>query len=110
MAIILGIDAGGTYTDAVIIDMDTQNILAKAKALTTHSQLEIGIANSIDALGKDSTDKLSRVILSTTLATNAIVEKKGQSVGAILIGHDIQESLPCKRRDVFGEPLIIEET
>ncbi|MCI7302819.1 MAG: hydantoinase/oxoprolinase family protein [Clostridiales Family XIII bacterium] len=98
MAIILGIDAGGTYTDAVIIDMDTQNILAKAKALTTHSQLEIGIANSIDALGKNSTDKLSRVILSTTLATNAIVEKKGQSVGAILIGHDIQESLPCKKK------------
>ena len=39
----LGIDTGGTYTDAVVIDTDSLEVLAKAKALTTKEDLARGI-------------------------------------------------------------------
>jgi N-methylhydantoinase A/oxoprolinase/acetone carboxylase beta subunit len=52
MAILLGIDTGGTYTDAVLYDEDAPapGIVAKAKALTTHHDLSIGIAGATDAM------------------------------------------------------------
>lgn len=49
MAVGIGIDTGGTYTDAVIYDFDKKEVLAKGKALTTKENLETGIGN---ALGK----------------------------------------------------------
>lgn len=46
----LGIDTGGTYTDAVIMDLRTDGVLAKAKARTTHDDLSIGLRKAIDAV------------------------------------------------------------
>jgi len=43
MNIALGIDTGGTYTDAVLVDQESGNVLAATKALTTHRDLSIGI-------------------------------------------------------------------
>ena len=43
----LGIDTGGTYTDAVIIDLEKGKVLSKAKALTTRHDLSEAIANAI---------------------------------------------------------------
>ena len=95
----LGVDTGGTYTDSVIINFDSGEVLAKAKALTTRQDLSIGIANSIDNLGKSvglfascsSPLALSSVLLvsiSTTLATNSIVEGKGARACLLGIGYD----------------------
>jgi N-methylhydantoinase A/oxoprolinase/acetone carboxylase beta subunit len=84
----LGIDAGGTYTDVVIIDFKTQNILAKGKALTTKHDLGIGIAKALDTLPKDTLHSVDLVSLSTTLATNAIVEGTGQAVAVVVLGFD----------------------
>ncbi|MFA6506440.1 MAG: hydantoinase/oxoprolinase family protein [Treponemataceae bacterium] len=84
----LGIDAGGTYTDAVIIDFSSQRILAKSKALTTKYDLSVGIAKALDSLQRDQLKRVSLVSLSTTLATNAIVEGMGNLVGAVLMGFD----------------------
>jgi len=47
MALLLGIDTGGTYTDAVLFD-DSVGIMAKAKALTTRHDLAIGISGAVD--------------------------------------------------------------
>ncbi|NPV53201.1 MAG: hydantoinase/oxoprolinase family protein [Firmicutes bacterium] len=86
----LGIDTGGTYTDAVILDLETSEIVASAKALTTRSNLAIGIENSIDRLisGYLDASQIKLVSVSTTLSTNALVEGKGGSVCLILIGYD----------------------
>lgn len=84
----LGIDAGGTYTDAVILDFDTQQVLAKGKALTTRDELSVGIANVTAQLPGHLLQQVQLVALSTTLATNAIVEGKGSKVGALLLGFD----------------------
>lgn len=91
----LGIDAGGTYTDAVIYDFEERRITHKNKALTTKWDFSIGIDNAIAGLSQSSSDTsgsdgdiLSRVELvsvSTTLATNAIVEGEGQKTGLILM-------------------------
>ena len=49
MAYLLGVDTGGTYTDAVILDPDAAQVLGKAKALTTRSDLSQGIGAAVDA-------------------------------------------------------------
>lgn len=109
MALILGIDTGGTYTDGVIIDSLSKEILCKAKAMTTKENLIIGIKNCLENLNLANASEISLVSLSTTLATNAIVEGRGCRVGLILIGEDLEEetSAECTLRikgrfDIMG--------
>lgn len=83
--IALGIDTGGTYTDAVLYDYTTQMILSNAKSLTTHEDLTIGIASVLEKISQEDLAKVDLVSLSTTLATNACVENKGGKVKLILI-------------------------
>lgn len=81
----LGVDAGGTYTDAVIYDFKENKILDKHKALTTKWDFSIGIDNALSGLDSSLLTKVELVSVSTTLATNAIVEGEGQKVGLILM-------------------------
>ena len=46
MKIGIGIDTGGTCTDAVAFDMETNTVMAKGKAMTTHSCLQNGISST----------------------------------------------------------------
>jgi N-methylhydantoinase A/oxoprolinase/acetone carboxylase beta subunit len=88
----LGIDTGGTYTDAALLDHASGRILCTAKALTTRRDLSIGIGQAMDAVfdqpDAPAPTSVSLVSLSTTLATNAIVEGQGSPVCLILIGYD----------------------
>jgi N-methylhydantoinase A/oxoprolinase/acetone carboxylase beta subunit len=89
--LLLGIDTGGTYTDAVVYDERSRTVVAKAKAPTTHHDLSIGISGAIDAALHHAGVQASRielVSLSTTLATNALVEGSGRPVCAVIIGFD----------------------
>jgi len=91
MTIALGIDTGGTYTDAVLVDQSTGAVMTGAKALTTYHDLSIGIGEAVAAAfdGQSvSPADVELVGLSTTLATNAIVEGRGCPVCLILIGYD----------------------
>ena len=81
----LGIDAGGTYTDAVIYDFSGDSVLAKAKAPTTRWDFTIGIKHALDQLPADALRRVGLVSVSTTLATNAIVEGRGQKVGLLVL-------------------------
>lgn len=87
MPILLGIDTGGTYTDAVLLD-EAKGILAKAKSPTTDEDLTIGIRNAVQKLFTHTKPHIHLVSLSSTLATNAVVEGKGSPAGLILIGYD----------------------
>ena len=93
--LILGIDTGGTYTDGVIVDRDSREVLYTAKALTTYDDLSKGIENCIHALGFSQWEHLGMVSLSTTLATNAIVEGKGCRVGLIVLGRIPEGDIPA---------------
>lgn len=84
----IGIDTGGTYTDAVIYDFESGTILGAAKSLTTKNDLTIGILGAIDGLPSDLAKQVKIVSLSTTLATNACVEDKGGRAKLIFFGGD----------------------
>src|SRR5579872_4668141 len=88
----IGFDTGGTYTDAVAMDAG-RHIIASAKALTTHWDLSIGLGDALRALldalpvGADR-GLISLVSVSTTLATNAVVENRFSSICTLLVGFD----------------------
>ena len=94
----LGIDTGGTLTDGVLFDLDQKKIIAKTKVITTRHDLTLAVEQCLDNLlggrGQVELDLIKMVSLSTTLATNAIVEGQGAEVGLILIGHEQDQSLP----------------
>lgn len=96
MNIILGIDTGGTYTDGVVVEYETKKILRTAKVFTTKENLLIGISNCIDTLGLNSDESVCFVVLSTTLATNAVVEGKHRPVGLITIGATGSKQYPAE--------------
>ncbi|MFW6108138.1 MAG: hydantoinase/oxoprolinase family protein, partial [bacterium] len=81
----LGIDAGGTYTDAVLYDFDCRDVIQKAKALTTTWDYTIGIEAALDQLGAEQLRHVDLVAVSTTLATNAVVEGAGQKAGLLIM-------------------------
>jgi N-methylhydantoinase A/oxoprolinase/acetone carboxylase beta subunit len=95
--IFLGIDTGGTYTDAVLWSEaggqkgaeDRGSVLAKAKALTTRHDLAVGISGAVGAVlerAKVDPAAIKLVSMSTTLATNALVEGQGGRVALVMIG------------------------
>lgn len=87
MSILLGIDTGGTYTDAVVLD-DEHGVIGTAKALTTKHDLSVGIQNAVEMALPKPPPNIRLVSLSSTLATNAIVEGKGSPICLLLIGYD----------------------
>ena len=101
----LGIDTGGTFTDGVLFDLDRKEILAKSKILTTRHDLtlaidsclgnlleKVGLEGQLPASGLGAAAqaidpaRIKMAALSTTLATNAIVEGRGAEVGLVMIG------------------------
>ena len=94
MPYVLGIDTGGTYTDSVVISTSDRLVLSKAKSFTTKENLVIGIRNSIQMLQLKNADEIDMVCLSTTLATNAIVENKTARAGLLLIGKQLDTEFP----------------
>jgi len=90
----LGIDTGGTYTDVAIVDFSNGSVIAKAKALTTRGDLYLGIADSIGKLEGVDLKSIRLVSLSSTLATNSVVEGKGYRVGLMIVGGDYKQTIP----------------
>jgi len=92
----LGIDAGGTYTDVVIHDFSAGTIIAKHKALTTKWRFSIGIDTALAGLPPELLARIEMVAVSTTLATNAIVEDDGQPTGLLVMAgpNPVQKLFP----------------
>ena len=116
MALLLGIDTGGTFTDAVLLDNSpgAENALvAKAKALTTRRDLSVGISGAVKAVLEQNTidpTAIGLVSLSTTLATNALVEGHGNRVTLISIGFASQDLEKAGLREALsGDPVVFLE-
>jgi N-methylhydantoinase A/oxoprolinase/acetone carboxylase beta subunit len=96
---IIGIDTGGTYTDAVLLDKKSGKVIATAKKPTTHYQLANGTGEALNELFIKSTvapEQIDTVVVSSTLATNSVVENKGARVAVIVIGYVKHFKLPVK--------------
>jgi len=91
----LGIDAGGTYTDAVLLRDEDNTIIQSNKALTSYPDPLDGIKRSINGLDPECLKNVKVVSVSTTLSTNSILEGTGFPVAMILIGkYEIKQELP----------------
>ena len=93
---LLGLDVGGTFTDAVIID--GHRVVATAKRRTTKDNLMNGIGEALDAVleGYDVSN-IEQVTLSTTVVTNTIVEGKEQPVDLYVVtgpGRNVDDIFP----------------
>lgn len=110
MALALGVDTGGTYTDAVLI-RDEKEVIASAKSLTTRADLAIGVGQAISAVldqAQVSPEQISMASLSTTLATNALVEGQGGRVALIYIGFKEADLEKHGLRDALkGDPALV---
>jgi N-methylhydantoinase A/oxoprolinase/acetone carboxylase beta subunit len=111
MAFLLGVDTGGTYTDAVVLDEAEDRVIASAKSLTTRPDLALGVGRAIDAAiasaGVAAGD-VAMVSLSTTLATNALVEGQGGRVALFFIGFDEAELARGGLTDAMkGDPVVM---
>lgn len=95
---LLGLDVGGTFTDAVIID--GHRVIAYAKKRTTKDNLMYGIGEALDAVLEDcDTSNIEQVTLSTTVVTNTIVEEKEQVVDLYVVtgpGRNVDDIFPVK--------------
>jgi N-methylhydantoinase A/oxoprolinase/acetone carboxylase beta subunit len=83
----IGIDTGGTYTDAVLFDLREHQVISVSKRPTLHHCLELSIVQALDdifPIGR--AEAVRKIAFSTTLATNAIAEGRMSKVGLIVIG------------------------
>ena len=81
----IGVDIGGTFTDVVLIEQGTRSVVS-SKVLTTPSKPEQAVLDAIDAVLSRSThgyDAVRTYVHGTTLATNAIIERKGACTGLL---------------------------
>ena len=111
MPVLLGIDTGGTYTDAVVFDSRRRGrsrILASAKALTRRHDLSLGIRESMEKVLRSAAGPdIELASLSTTLATNAIVEGQGGSICLILIGYPADALQQNRLGEVMGQDPVV---
>ncbi len=118
MALLLGIDTGGTFTDAVLVrdDAGVEEIVASAKSPTTHHDLAIGVAGAVRNVleraaavsGADvSAADIALVSVSTTLATNALVEGHGEPAAVVAIGFTEAELERAGLTDAVDPELIV---
>ncbi len=105
----ISVDIGGTFTDCFFVWDD---IYVEAKALTTHHNLALGFNNALDlACKRAELDRgtvlaeVDSVRYATTLGTNALIERKGPKVAAI-VTHGFEDTIPLSRGRGYGEGLV----
>lgn len=92
----LGIDAGGTYTDAVLFDIN-KKIIKHEKSLTSYPNPIFGIRNVLNKFDEKVLKNVKSISISTTLSTNTILENTGYPVGLIIVGkYELPTEMPTK--------------
>src|SRR5690625_1870549 len=85
MGIILSVDVGGTFTDLCLYNSETEELFIHKLLVTTHDPTE-GVKKGITEISEKadiSLNQIHRVIHGTTMITNALIERKGNSTGLI---------------------------
>lgn len=106
MSLHLGLDTGGTYTDAVLFDPAT-GVIAAAKSLTTKHDLSQGLTAAVETILPRATAPIDLVSVSTTLATNALVEGHGSPICLLLAGYDAKALERAGLRQAMGDDPVV---
>ncbi|HUY20087.1 MAG TPA: hydantoinase/oxoprolinase family protein [Candidatus Binataceae bacterium] len=108
MRIALGIDVGGTFTDVVLL---RDNQIVTAKAETTHYDLKLGVFNAIRLAAEQIDTELeallaetAAVVYSTTVGTNALIERRGTRLGLITT-HGFEDAIMVGRSANWADGL-----
>jgi N-methylhydantoinase A/oxoprolinase/acetone carboxylase beta subunit len=99
---ILGIDVGGTHTDSVL--MRNREIIRKSKVLTDKNNILKSVLLATNAIAtSEDIKKLRRIVLSTTISTNAVVQGQLDPVGLIVMSGPgvAPQDLPLSDEAVF---------
>ncbi|ETR76536.1 methylhydantoinase [Afipia sp. P52-10] len=114
MPFVIGIDVGGTFTDLVAIDETGNTVFAKSPS--TPQDQSVGVLNGLDELArrlgvarKDMLAQTARIVHGATVATNALLERKGARVALLTTeGHrdvlEMREGLKGNRYDLRTPP------
>ena len=81
MTQIVGVDVGGTFTDLVLFDPETESVKI-SKVPSTPENQSFGVMSALDSVGV-SLESLDALIHGTTVTTNALLERKVSRVGLI---------------------------
>jgi len=81
MTQIVGVDVGGTFTDLVLFDTETESVKI-SKVPSTPENQSFGVMSALDSVGV-SLESLDALIHGTTVTTNALLERKVSRVGLI---------------------------
>ena len=95
-SIVIGVDVGGTFTDILALDENTGEV-SVAKVPSTRGDQSAGFLSGIKA-ATDELDAVSTIIHGTTVATNALLERKGAKAGIITTA-GFRDVLEMRRRD-----------
>ncbi|MFZ5713954.1 MAG: hydantoinase/oxoprolinase family protein [Bradyrhizobium sp.] len=105
----IGIDVGGTYTDLVAVDRDGNTVFAKSP--TTPADQSVGVMNGLEELASrlkmpraEMLARTDRLVHGTTVATNALLERKGAKVALLTTeGHrDVIEMREGLKEDRYN--------
>ncbi|MBQ0067626.1 MAG: hydantoinase/oxoprolinase family protein [Phascolarctobacterium sp.] len=100
---LLGIDVGGTFTDAVIIA--DGKVFAQAKTATVHENVLQGILRALDMVLQGNDSQITRVVISSTIVTNALTEHQLDPVFLAVIagpGMNVKNKFPVQPYEVSG--------
>ena len=100
----LAVDIGGTFTDVVALE-ETSGTLNLAKVRSTPDDPAQGFVNGLEHItqhGEIAAHEVNAVFHGTTVATNAILERKYSELGLIITA-GYREALECARQTVPGE-------
>lgn len=101
---LLGIDVGGTFTDAVVISQ--QEVATQAKVPTNHDDVLVSVLQALDkVLTAVDVSRLKRVVISSTIVTNALTEDKVDPVFLAVMtgpGMNVQGKFPAEPYYVSG--------
>ena len=95
-SIVIGVDVGGTFTDILALDENTGEVRV-AKVPSTRGDQSAGFLGGIKA-ATDDLGAVSTIIHGTTVATNALLERKGAKAGIITTA-GFRDVLEMRRRD-----------
>ncbi len=101
--ITLGIDAGGTFTDLVLFDTTSKEVIDATKISTCHENMLKTLDEGIELILQNvDASSIKGVNLATTFATNAIVENRMRPVKLILIGYSGKDANEASKANRLG--------
>ncbi len=96
MAFIVGVDIGGTFTDLAVQDETTGEVRVM-KVPSTPGDQSVGMMRGLEAMDL-AAEEIALILHGTTVATNAVLERKGARCGLIMT-EGFRDVIELRRRD-----------